>query len=95
VSGGQVSSVSVQDSTGGGSTEIQVALDDAGTTALTNATTQLATMPAPQSQLAIYVHGRAQSAPTVMTPITSGSVTIAGDFTKAQAQQMVGGLAAP
>jgi len=90
--GAQVSSLSVQDSASGGTAEIQVALDDSGTAALANLTKELASRPAPQSQLAIYIHGRAQSAPTVMEPITSGSITITGNFTKAQAQQLVDGL---
>jgi len=70
-----------------------VALDDAGTAALANVTKELAAKPAPQSQLAIYVHGRVQSAPVVMTPLTAGDLIIAADFTKAQAQQLVDGLA--
>lgn len=93
VTGSQVSSLSVQDAAAGGTAEIQVALDDAGTAALANVTKELAAKPAPQSQLAIYVHGRVQSAPVVMAPLTSGDLTIAGDFTKAQAQQLVDGLA--
>jgi preprotein translocase subunit SecD len=95
VGGDQVSSVSVQDSAAGGTVEIHVDLDDTGTAALANVTKELATKPAPQSQLAIYVHGRVQSAPVVMAPLTSGTVVIAGDFTKAQAQQIVDGLAVP
>lgn len=91
VSGDQVSSLSVDDSAG--SAAIQVSLDDAGSTALTDATTALAAKTAPQSQLAIYVHGRVLSAPVVMAPLTSGTVTIAGGFTHAQAQQIVDGLA--
>jgi preprotein translocase subunit SecD len=95
VSGEQVASVTVQDSATGGTAEIQVALNDAGTAALSTMTTDLAGKASPQSQLAVYVHGRVQSAPTVMAPITTGSVTITGDFTKAQAQQIVDGLAVP
>jgi preprotein translocase subunit SecD len=82
---------SVQDS--GGSAEIQVSLDGAGTTALSSVTTELAGKPAPESQLAIYVHGRVLSAPVVMAPLTSGTMIIAG-FTGGQAQQIVDGLAA-
>jgi preprotein translocase subunit SecD len=94
VTGNQVSAVSVQDSAGSGTSQIQVTFDHAGTAALATLTTQLAAKSEPQSQMAIYVHGRVQSAPLVMAPITAGVVAIAGNFTKAKAQQLVDGLAA-
>ncbi len=93
VIGDQIASVSVQDSASGGTSEIQVTLNDAGTSALSKMTTDLASKSDPQSQMAIYIHGRVQSAPSVMAPITTGAVTVAGDFTHAQAQQIVDGLA--
>jgi preprotein translocase subunit SecD len=95
VAGDQVASATVQDSASGDTAEIQVALTDAGSTSLSTMTTDLAGGAAPQSQLAVYVHGRVLSAPTVMAPITSGSITIAGDLTKAQAQAIVDGLIGP
>jgi preprotein translocase subunit SecD len=92
IGGAQVSSLSVQDSSVGGAAEIQVILDGSGKAALANLTKELVSKPAPQSQVAIYIHGRVQSAPAVMEPITSGALTITGDFTRAQAQQLVDGL---
>ena len=81
-SGSQVSSLSVQDAPTGETAEIRVTLDSAGTAALANLTKGLAAKPARRTVLAIYIHRRVQSAPLVMTAITSGAITIAGDFTK-------------
>jgi len=92
VTGGQVATLAVGDSSAGGGAEIDVTLDAAGSTALTSITEELSVKSPPQSQLAIYVLGQVQSAPTVSEAILGGAVVISGDFTTSQAQEIVDGL---
>jgi preprotein translocase subunit SecD len=89
VTGGQVATIAVGDSSGGGGADIDVTLDDAGSAALASITGELSVKSPPQSQLAIYVLGQVQSAPTVSEEIVGGAVVINGDFTTAQAQEIV------
>ena len=53
VTGGQVATIAVGDSSSGGGTDIDVTLDAAGSTALTSITGELSAKSPPQSQLAI------------------------------------------
>jgi preprotein translocase subunit SecD len=93
VTGDQISSASVQVSDG--SAQVVIAFDEAGKTALSTITAQLAGKVEPQSQLAIYLHGRVQSAPSVHEAVTGGVIAIYGGYTPAEAQQIVDQLAVP
>jgi preprotein translocase subunit SecD len=93
VSGEQIATATVEDSAVAGTAEIRVSLNEAGTAALSTMTAELAGKAAPQSQLAIYSQGQVQSAPAVMEPIITGSVVIAGDFSREQAQRILDGIA--
>jgi preprotein translocase subunit SecD len=57
---------------------VQVTLDAAGTKALTEATTRMATLPPPRSQLGIMSGGRLYGAPLVQTPVLGGVFVIGG-----------------
>jgi preprotein translocase subunit SecD len=96
VSGDHVASVSdPKASSGGPPWQIEVALDSTGKAALAALTQDLATKTPPQSQMAIYVHGRVRSAPLVMQPITAGIVAIACACTQMQADQLVSDIKSP
>jgi preprotein translocase subunit SecD len=96
VSGYQVASVSDPiASSGGPPWQIEVALDSTGKAALATLTQDLVAKTPPQSQMAIYVHGRVRSAPTVMEPITAGMVAIACGCTQMQADQLVSDINSP
>jgi SecD-like export protein len=56
---------------------------------LASLTTNLAREQDPRNRLAVVIDGRIASAPTVMEPITGGSLVLSGDFTRAQAERYV------
>ncbi len=57
---------------------VQVTLDAAGTKALADATTRMATLPSPESLLGIMSGGRLYGAPQVQTPVLGGVFVIGG-----------------
>jgi hypothetical protein len=56
---------------------------------LTSLTTRLAREQDPRNRLAVVIDGKIVSAPTVMEPITGGSLVLSGAFTGPQARHYV------
>lgn len=92
VTGSQVQTIAVGTGLVSGTAEIDITLDAAGAAALAAVTGEVSQLPEPRTELAIYVHGRVQSAPYVSSAIEGGSMIIRGDFTTAQAQAIVDSL---
>jgi len=67
---------------------VNLRLDDEGSKSFARLTTDLATKPTPQNQLAIVVGGRVISAPVVMSPIIGGQVQISSKFTRQDAEKL-------
>ena len=67
---------------------VNLSLDQEGAELFGRLTTELATKTPPENQLAIVVRGRVVSAPTVMSPITGGTVQISSNFTKQDAEKL-------
>lgn len=68
---------------------VGLSLDQEGARLFDRLTTDLAAKTPPQNQLAIVVHGRVVTAPTVSAPISGGKVEITGNFTKKDAEKLV------
>lgn len=68
---------------------VGLSLDQEGARLFDRLTTDLAAQTPPQNQLAIVIHGRVVTAPTVSAPITGGKVEITGNFTKKDAEKLV------
>ncbi|MBF4161298.1 SecDF P1 head subdomain-containing protein [Nocardioides acrostichi] len=69
---------------------VEVDLDDAASAALADLTSSAASS---RSKVAIVVGGLIVSSPTVADTISSGSLQIAGDFTREQAETLAGQIA--
>jgi hypothetical protein len=71
---------------------VSVSLTDDAASALRVATEAAVDSLAPQNQIAIIVDSRIVSSPTVVVPITSGSLVLTGRFTEAEATSLAAGL---
>lgn len=71
---------------------VSVSLTDDAASAFRAATEAAVDALAPQNQIAIIVDSRIVSSPTVVVPITSGSLVLTGRFTKAEATSLAAGL---
>lgn len=94
VTGTQWETLSVVDDPSSGTSQVLGTLDPTGSGALSQATAELVGNEMPRDQLAFYVDGVVESAPTVQQPIYGGVVLIAGGFTRDEAQQLVEQLTA-
>lgn len=72
-----------------GQYEIQIELSAEGSDALTDVTSRIRALAAPQNRLALVSHGQVISAPTVMAAITEGQLSITGGFTESEARDIV------
>jgi preprotein translocase subunit SecD len=98
VTGDQVAAVSLAPNNSGGPKEpiqVLVTFTSTGSAAIQQMTRDLATKSPPESQMAIYVAGRVKSSPMVEEPIIGGSLVISGNFTQAQADQLVSDIKSP
>jgi preprotein translocase subunit SecD len=73
--------------TGGWSVDIGLRPEDTGR--LGTLTTQVSAEQQPRNLLAIEVDGKVVSAPQVMGPITGGTITLTGRFTRDEAERFV------
>ena len=71
---------------------VSVSLTDDAASAFRAATEAAVDALAPQNQIAIIVDSRIVSSPTVVVPITSGSLVLTGRFTEAEARSLAAGL---
>jgi hypothetical protein len=71
---------------------VSVSLTDDAASAFRAATEAAVDSLAPQNQIAIIVDSRIVSSPTVVVPITSGSLVLTGRFTEAEATSLAAGL---
>lgn len=92
VTGTQWDSMRLDQSTTTGSWRVLALLDPSGSSALTQATGELATEDEPRNQIAFYAHGAVAMAPTVQQPIYGGQVIIADGLEQADAQQLLDDL---
>ena len=89
VTGTQWESMRVADDTVSGSTQIDALLDPGGSSALTQVTGELFSNDEPQNQLAIYLDGEVQAAPSVQQPIYGGALVLGAGLTHEEAQALV------
>lgn len=92
VTGTQWESIGLREDAATGAWQVGALLDPSGSSALTQATGELAVEDEPRNQIAFYLHGSVQSAPTVSQPVYGGRVIIASGLEKADAQQLVDDL---
>lgn len=92
VTGTQWDSMRLDESTTTGAWQILALLDPSGSSALTQATGELATEEEPRNQIAFYTHGTVAMAPSVQQPIYGGQVIIGAGLEKADAQQLLDDL---
>lgn len=89
VTGTQWESFGLYEDTTTGAWQVGALLDPSGSSALTQATGELAVEDEPRNRIAFYLHGSVPSAPTVSQPIYGGRVIIASGLEKADAQELV------
>jgi preprotein translocase subunit SecD len=90
VQGTQVSSADASLPSGAsvGAWQINMNFNGSGSSAFQKVTKRLASLPAPQNQLAITLDGVVQSAPTVNEEIGTGQAQITGTFTQKEASDL-------
>ena len=81
--------VSPDSSRGMPSYSVEIALRPQDGGRLTTLTTEVAREQKPRNQLAVVADGKVVSAPMVMEPLTGGTFSLAGDFTRKEAQHYV------
>lgn len=67
---------------------LAIQLDGAGRQRLADATARVVANPPPRNEIAVVVDGRVAMAPQVQGVITSGAVSLAGAFTRAETNEL-------